>query len=170
MTTAVDRDPDLQSARPEATTRIHPLRVVLKEDEEGWRLDTTIAKEAARLRHAFRDYLEAYGHPAGDFDAAEMLYGELVANCAYHAPGRLRIEFRWYDSTLSVIDGCDRLRSWPFSTCDSCPETTVHGFTILSALTARVQVAHDPSGGTRTSVVLPVLRNEEHPLEASPGA
>jgi hypothetical protein len=158
VTTAVDRDlaPHVRPA-----TRIKRVRVVLEEDEEGWRLDTTVAKEAGRLRRAFREYLEAYGHPAGDFDAAELLYGELVANCVEHAPGRLRIEFRWYDSTLTVIDTSDRLRTWPFSAHDACPETTIHSFTILTSLTARVQLARESSGGTRASVVLPVLRNPD---------
>jgi hypothetical protein len=156
MSPVVQSESHLAPPRQESTHALR-MRVVLEDDAEGWRLDTTIAKEAARLRRAFRDYLEAFGHPASDFDAAEWLYGELIANCAQHAPGRIRIEFRWYDSTLTVVDACERLRLWPFSTCDSCPETTHHGFTILSALTARVQLAHDPSGGTRASVVLPVL-------------
>jgi hypothetical protein len=153
MTTFVDRELRLHAARP--TARPH---IVLEDDDEGWRLETTEAREAARLRHAFRDYLEAYGHPASDFSAAEVIYGELTANCVEHAPGHVRVEFCWHDSTLSVIDDVDRLRSWPYSPAHDCDDVTQHGYAIVSALSARVQLAHDAGGGTRASVVLPVLR------------
>ncbi|HEY4442485.1 MAG TPA: hypothetical protein VGN14_18670, partial [Candidatus Elarobacter sp.] len=101
-------------------------RLRLEDDEHRWSLHAREAREAARLRHAFRDYLEAYGHPASDFDAAEAVYGELIGNCAHHAPGEIHIEFRWADSTLVVNDAADRLRHWPFSRHDSSEETTFH--------------------------------------------
>jgi hypothetical protein len=131
---------------------------VIVENRAGWSLSAEDALEAARSREAFRLYLEALGHPASDFHAAESVYGELVANCARHAPGRLRVEFRWDDATLTVIDAHDRLRTWPFSADDVAAETTHHGYALLSALTARVHLSRDPSGGTRAQVTLPVLR------------
>ena len=156
MTTSfVDRD-----LQPHAAVSVTRMRVLVEDDEDRWRLDTTEAREAARFRHAFRDYLEAYGHPASDFEAAEAVFGELVANCVHHAPGRVRVEFRWSDSTLTVVDSCERLRTWPFSPGDCSAEATHHGYTILSALTARVKLASEPDGGTRATVVLPVLHME----------
>jgi hypothetical protein len=95
-------------------------------DSGGWSLRAGDALDAARLREAFRLYLEEHGHPASDFHAAESAYGELVANCAQHAPGPLRVEFRWDDATLTVTDAHDRLRTWPFSSCDLTEETTLH--------------------------------------------
>lgn len=152
-TTFVERDPRVHAGR--TAPRPH---LVVEDDDRGWRLEASEAREAARLRHAFRDYLEAYGHPASDFTAAEAVYGELIANCVHHAPGRVKVEFRWHDSTLHVVDSCDRLRTWPYSPGDCGDESTLNGYTILSALTARVKLARDISGGTRASVVLPVLR------------
>jgi hypothetical protein len=112
------------------------------------------------MRHAFRDYLEYYGDPASDFDAAEAVYGELVGNCARHAPGQLRIEFRWADQVLVVVDRSDRLRSWPFSPDDHSSETTHHAYALISAFTGRIHVAREADGRTRASVVLPVMRRE----------
>ena len=150
MTTVLDREGSSFERPPE------PPRV--EDDAEGWSLWASSALDAARMRQAFRRYLEAHGHPASDFHAAESAFGELVANCARHAPGPLRVEFRWAQAALTVIDARERLRSWPFSPDDVAAETTHHGYALLSALTARVHLSRDPAGGTRAQVVLPVLR------------
>jgi hypothetical protein len=133
-------------------------RLVMEDDESGWSLVTTAARDGARLRHAFRDYLEYYGDPASDFDAAEAVYGELIGNCARHAPGELRVEFRWSDQTLIVVDRSDRLRSWPFSIDDPRSEATYHAYALISAYTGRIRIAREPDGRTRATVVLPVIR------------
>jgi len=125
-------------------------------DARHWTLAAPDARAALRRRHAFRAYLVAYGHPASDFHAAELVYGELLANCARHAPGPVRVEFRWADATLVVADTSDRLRSWPFSPGDFVTEATHHGYALVSALTGRVHLARAPHGGTRASVVLRV--------------
>ena len=109
-------------------------------------------------RRAFRYYLEQYGDRTSDFDAAEAVYGELVGNCVRHAPGRIHVEFNWDDRMLVVVDGCERLRSWPFSPDDPGAETTHHAYALINAFTARIHLMHDPAGGTRASVLLPVAR------------
>jgi anti-sigma regulatory factor (Ser/Thr protein kinase) len=151
MTTVVDRD-----AISTRSVRDDPA---VDADARHWALAAD-ARDALRLRHAFRAYLEARGHPASDFHAAEVVYGELLANCVRHAPGPVRVEFRWADATLAVTDRSDRLRSWPFSPEDWAAETTHHGYALVSRLARRVHLARAPHGGTRASVVLPVLRRE----------
>lgn len=136
--------------------RVERAHVTVEDDATIWRLATTEAKEGLRLRHAFRDYLEAYGDPASDFDAAEAVYGELVANCVQHAPGSIRVEFRWADARLDVVDEADRLRDWPFSRGDTSAESTHHAYAIVSALTGRLRLTRE-GAGTRASVVLPVM-------------
>lgn len=133
-------------------------RLVVEDDAHRWRLSAAEAKDGARMRHAFRDYLEYYGHPASDFDAAEAVYGELVNTCVRHAPGEITVEFRWEDATLVVVDGADRLRSWPFSPDDHRSEATHHAYALISALSGRIHLTRDESGGTRASVMLPVMR------------
>lgn len=135
--------------------------VAVEDDARRWVLVAADAKDGARLRHAFRDYIEHYGDPASDFDAAEAVYGELVGNCARHAPGGIRIEFRWDDCTLAVLDAADRLRTWPFSPDDTRAEATHHAYALISAFTGRIHVMRDPTGGTRASVVLPLTRRSD---------
>jgi len=136
-------------------------RLIVEEDEHGWKLSASDAREAARLRHALRDYLEHYGHPASDFAAAEAVYGELVNTCVRHAPGEIAVTFRWEDRTLVVVDSHDRLRSWPFSEDDPSAETTHHAYALISAYTGRIHLTRNPGGGTRAYVVLPVMRADD---------
>lgn len=150
MTTVVDRG-TASLERPVRASRI-------LDDADGWSLTVPDALEAARSRGTFRLYLESKGHPASDFHAAESAYGELIANCACHAPGPLRVEFRWDDSTLTVIDAHDRLRCWPFSEDDFEAESTHHSYALLCAFTARVHISREHGGGTRVQVTLPVRR------------
>ena len=124
-------------------------RLMLEEDELGWALSASAARNGLRWRR---------GDPASDFDAAEAVFGELIGNCVQHAPGAIRVEFRWNDVTLIVTDACERLRTWPFSPDDTAAETTHHTYAILSALTGRVHLKRDAGGGTRASVLLPVMR------------
>lgn len=149
MATVLER-----GATPHA--RVERAHVTVEDDATVWRLVSSEAKEGLRLRHAFRDYLEAYGDPASDFDAAEAVYGELVANCVRHAPGSIQVEFRWEDATLLVVDEADRLRDWPFSRDDTAAEATHHAYAIVSALTGRLRISRR-GNGTCASVVLPVI-------------
>jgi hypothetical protein len=132
--------------------------LVVEADARRWALNAADAKDAARKRRAFRDYLEQYGDPASEFDAAEAVYGELVGNCIAHAPREIRVEFRWHDRTLVVVDGEDRLRTWPFSAGDMRAEATHHAYALISAFTGRIHLTRDAGGGTRASVTLPVTR------------
>jgi hypothetical protein len=136
--------------------RLEYGHLTVQDDARVWLLVATEAKEALRMRHAFRDYLETYGDPNSDFDAAEAVYGELVANCAKHAPGAIHVEFRWDDMSLSIVDASDRLRHWPFSPDDTAAESTHHAYAIVRALSLHLHVTRDGVGGTRASVVLPV--------------
>jgi len=143
----------------EGVARRSRLRV--EEDPDRWVLTAAEAHEGARMRRTFRAYLEHYGHPASDFDAAEAVYGELVNTCVRHAPGEIKVEFSWDDATLVVVDTAERLRSWPFSAGDPSAETTHHAYALISAFTGRIHVTRDPStSGTRASVVLPVMRGD----------
>ena len=150
----VTRSPDAES-NTRGTVR---PRLFVEHDADRWTLVAGAAAEGARERRAFREYLERHGDPASDFDAAEAVYGELVNTCVRHAPGRIRIEFRWDDATLIVVDARERLRSWPFSPDDTRAESTHHAYALISAFTGRIRLARDPSGGTRASVALPVMK------------
>ena len=158
MTTAL---PHRETSAPDAApTR---SRLLVEEDDRRWRLSASEAREAARLRRTFREYLEHYGDPASDFDGAEAVYGEMVNSCVLHAPGALAVTFGWDDRTLVVVDTLDRLRSWPFSDDDPAAEATHHAYALISAYTGRIHLTRNPGGGTRACVVLPVMRADDTP-------
>lgn len=147
--------PSQQSRLQDRAARSH---VGVEEDAHAWILRASEAVSAARQRGAFRAYLERHGDPSSDFDAAEAVYGELLNTCVQHAPGRVEVRFSWDDGTLVVIDALERLRTWPFSPGDTSAESTHHAYALISAYTGRIRLARDPSGGTRASVALPVMR------------
>ena len=155
--------------REAALTTLDDGHLVVEADARRWVLHAADARDGARKRRDFRAYLELFGDPASDFDAAEAVYGELVANCIAHAPGEIDIEFRWHDRTLVVVDRTDRLRTWPFSSEDMRAEATHHGFALISAFTGRTHVTRDAGGGTRASVVLPVTPAARVPVVRSDG-
>ena len=138
--------------------------LVVEADARRWALSAADAKDAARMRGAFRDYLEQYADRASDLHAAEAVFGELVANCIAHAPAEIRLEFRWHDRTLVVVESADRLGTWPFSTGDMRAETTHHAFALISAFADRIHLTRDAAGGTRASIVLPVTRARSVPV------
>jgi hypothetical protein len=149
------------TTRPDGDTNARGTaraRLFVEHDADRWTLVAAAAREGARERRAFREYLERHGDPASDFDAAEAVYGELVNTCVRHAPGEITIEFRWDDATLIVVDARERLRSWPFSPDDPSAESTHHAYALISAFTGRIHVTRDPRGGTRASVALPVMK------------
>lgn len=141
-------------------------RLLIDDGADQWNLTASEAREAASARGVFRAYLERHGEPASDFDAAETVYGELVNSCVQHAPGPIRVTFRWADSTLVVIDSCDRLRAWPFSPDDMHAEQTHHAHAVINALGGRIHLSRADGGGTRARVVLPVMRHERVPTPA----
>jgi anti-sigma regulatory factor (Ser/Thr protein kinase) len=157
----------LDRGAPPATAEDEHLAV--EADARRWLLSADDPRDAACMRGAFRDYLEQYADPASDFDAAETVYGELVANCVTHAPDAVRIEFRWHDRTLVVTDAADRLQHWPFSPDDMRAEATHHAYALISAFTDRIHLTRDAGGGTRASVVLPVTRIGRIPVIRSDG-
>jgi hypothetical protein len=150
-------------------TTLERAHLVVHADRHRWTLSACDPKDAASTRSAFRDYLEEFADPASDLHAAEAVFGELVANCIAHAPHEIKIEFRWHDRTLVVIDGADRLRAWPFSAGDMSAESTHHAYALISAFTDRIHLTRDAGGGTRASVVLPVTRARTVPVIRSDG-
>ncbi len=153
----------------EAPPVIDAEGLVVDADARRWSLTAGDAKDAVRMRRPFRDYLASFADAASDLDAAEAVYGELVANCVTHAPRGISVEFRWHDRTLVVTDGEDRLRAWPFSHDDMSAEATHHAFALICAFADRIHLTRDAAGGTRASIVLPVTRAKRVPVIRAEG-
>jgi anti-sigma regulatory factor (Ser/Thr protein kinase) len=119
----------------------------LRADATGFRFFIPDAALAQNARAIFRRYLEAHATPDSDLYGAELIFGELIANVARHAPGELETNLSWVegDAVLEVRDRGD-------------------GFTLAVALPGDEygsQLVHERDAeGSRVRVTLPVRRRE----------
>jgi anti-sigma regulatory factor (Ser/Thr protein kinase) len=121
-----------------------------------WYFRSADAAEALPERRAFAEFLRARCTPASDCQAAEIVYGEIVANVVRHAPGPIEIMLR--SSTRGVL----------LEVFDTAPDFSVarpleppwhsesgRGLHIIWQLCDNLARTITPSGG-KISVVLPV--------------
>jgi anti-sigma regulatory factor (Ser/Thr protein kinase) len=121
-----------------------------------WRFDSANALDARRLRREFMASLHAHG--AGDFDAAELVCGELVGNAARHAPGRITVSLAWDDAaTLTVHDEGPSFRPSASLPADPLAESG-RGLYIVHALALDFHVEDVAHDGSRAIARLPVHR------------
>jgi anti-sigma regulatory factor (Ser/Thr protein kinase) len=71
-----------------------------------WSFELDDSTTALRRREEFVTYLRSHGDPRDDYAAAELIFGEIVANAMVHAPGPLGVCVDWPDgrATLHVTD------------------------------------------------------------------
>jgi len=118
--------------------------------------------EAARVlreRRAFRDCLLQLAEPTEGIDAAELIYGELVANAVRHAPGDVRVRLEVHDSEAPVLVVCDRgpgLRCYPWTPRREPFAESGRGLGIVEMLARDIEVDSGRGGGTVIRATLPV--------------
>lgn len=124
-----------------------------------WEFASPDARTAPSRRSEFSNFLRQYGTHGSDFSAAELIFGELVANVVRHAPGKIRIRVEWNDvaPTLHVDDGGHGFRWQPYLPRDPLAEFK-RGLFIVQKLSGDVRVHASQLSGARVSVVLPVER------------
>jgi anti-sigma regulatory factor (Ser/Thr protein kinase) len=122
-----------------------------------WRFDRGGAAEARRLRRAFMAVLRANG--TGDFDAAELVYSELVGNAIRHTAGPIVVRLAWSGEvpTLIVDSAGGRFSAEAELPVDPLSENG-RGMFIVRALSLDVRVK--ARSGDRTAVLarLPIHR------------
>lgn len=71
-----------------------------------WYFEVPDSSSALRRRPDFVRYLRSYGADGEDYEAAELIFGEIVANAMVHAPGPLEVLVDWPEgrATLHVSD------------------------------------------------------------------
>lgn len=114
--------------------------------------DATFANHARRI---FRNYMNAQASDDSDIDAAELIFGELTANVARHAPGPLHAKLHWTGDTawLEVHDsgsGFDASMRLPSNDAEG-----TRGLFIVSVLGCELTHATGPDGSV-VRVKLPV--------------
>ncbi|HTJ28473.1 MAG TPA: ATP-binding protein [Candidatus Limnocylindria bacterium] len=131
----------------------------LRADATGFRFFIPDAALAQNARAIFRRYLEAHATPDSDLYGAELIFGELIANVARHAPGELETNLSWVegDAVLEVRDRGDG-----FTLAVALPgdeAENARGLFLVAAYGSQLVHERDAEG-SRVRVTLPVRRRE----------
>ena len=121
------------------------------------------AERVLRQRRAFRECLSSIAEPASDVDAAELIYGELVANTVRYANGAVEVQLELVDSkppVLVVRDHGPGLRVHPWAPRRDVYAESGRGLGIVELLAREVEVDQAAGGGTVIRAVLPVTPRE----------
>jgi anti-sigma regulatory factor (Ser/Thr protein kinase) len=124
-----------------------------------WTFDIHDGGAAASARRSFLRALRTYGAAGSDFEAAEMIFSELIGNVARYAPGPVDVMLDWkaVRPTLHVIDDGPGFEARPSLPGDPYAETG-RGLYIVSSLGADLRAEREPGRGARVRVTLPVDR------------
>ena len=118
------------------------------------------AERVLRQRRAFRECLSSIAEPSSDVDAAELIYGELVANTVRYANGAVEVQLELVDHmppVLVVRDHGPGLRCHPWSPHRDPFAESGRGLGIVELLARDVAVQDAEDGGTVIRAVLPVM-------------
>ena len=127
-----------------------------------WKVEDE-AERVLRQRRAFRECVASLAKPPSDVDAAELIYGELVANTVRYAKGAVEVRLEVADSHPPVLIVRDhgpglRVRPWP-PRRDVFAESG-RGLGIVELLARDVAVDDADGGGTVVRATLPVTPRE----------
>lgn len=124
-----------------------------------WEFESADAMAAQSRRREFALFLRRHGTLDSDYEAAEVIFGELVANVVRHAPGSIWIRLEWRTAcpTLHVHDRGAGFSWQPALPHDPLTESK-RGLFIVQKLSSGVKVHRSADDGTHVSVVLPVAR------------
>jgi len=125
-----------------------------------WRFESAGDVYPSTMHAEIMGLLHEQGAPGSDFDAAELIYGELISNVIRHAHGPIIIRLDWSSEfpTLSVTEGGHYvpppigLPSDPFA-------ESGRGLFIVKTLAKDLQLI-DASGRSAVCATLPVRRRD----------
>jgi serine phosphatase RsbU (regulator of sigma subunit)/putative methionine-R-sulfoxide reductase with GAF domain len=112
---------------------------------QRWAFDAGDWHEARQTRRKFLESISAGAQPGSDLKAAELIFGELAANVAQHAGGRIDMSLEWRDgdAVLHVV-----YRGDGYATAD--------GLWLIQRLGARLHIERLPGFGTHVEALLPI--------------
>ncbi len=125
-----------------------------------WSFDAENAQAAHEARTELMSYLREKTNSRGDFEAAELVFGELVGNVVRHAPGPIDVQLQW-SGTHPVLHVTDRGRGVVRN--PSLPENPFsengRGLYIISRLTRSLRVERIPGYGNHVAAELRLRRS-----------
>jgi anti-sigma regulatory factor (Ser/Thr protein kinase) len=117
------------------------------------------ADRVLRQRRAFRDCLASFASRASDVDAAELIFGELVANTVRYAKGAVEARLELHNGcspVLVVSDHGPGMRVHPWAPHRDPLAESGRGLGIVELLAREVAVGDAVGGGTVVRATLPV--------------
>ena len=127
-----------------------------------WKVEDE-AERVLRQRRAFRHSLTSLAQPESDIDAAELIYGELVANTVRYANGAVEARLELHDGdppVLVVRDHGPGLRVRPWAPHRDPYAESGRGLGLVELLAREVAVDDADGGGTIVRATLPVMPRE----------
>jgi anti-sigma regulatory factor (Ser/Thr protein kinase) len=127
-----------------------------------WRIEDQ-AEQVLRHRRAFRDCLVSLAEPPSGVDAAELIYGELVANTVRYATGAVEVHLEMSRSNRPVLvvrDHGPGLHVLPWTPRRDPLAESGRGLGIVELLAHDVAVGDAEGGGTVIRATLPVTARE----------
>ena len=130
-----------------------------------WHFRSADAVDALPERKAFVKFLRAECAPESDFQAAEIVYGELVANVVKHAPGPVEIMLRSNARGTVTLEVCDSASDFKIARPVEPPLDSENGrgLYIIWQLCGNLSRKQTAQGG-KVSVVLPAVPLPSHEL------
>ena len=128
-----------------------------------WSADVSDALQGMRARRDFCEYLTRFATITSDVSAAELIFGELLANIVRHAYGSGTFSLDWRDphARLVVEDrGCG-FREPPRGSLEDPAAESGRGLALVALLAVEVSLSNRPGGGACIRVVLPVERSRD---------
>lgn len=125
-------------------------------DVTRWRFASNDQHEAQQSRKAFAEHLRMRGIDADSCASAELIFGELAANVARHAPGPVDVALQFGDAQ-AVLHVIDRGRGYQIVRlrADALAEAG-RGLWLVQQLGGKPDVEILPGFGTHTRVALPI--------------
>ncbi len=117
-----------------------------------------------RERRTFRNHLARIAQPPSDVDAAELIYGELVANTVRYARGAVEVRLEHADShppVLVVRDHGPGFKTAPAEPCGDLLAESGRGLAIVEMLACDVAVEGAEGGGTIVRATLPITARRD---------
>jgi anti-sigma regulatory factor (Ser/Thr protein kinase) len=125
-----------------------------------WTFDSTDAETASTARHEFVHVLKEAGARSGDLYAAELVFGELIANVVRYAPGTIEVVLDWSAASpiLHVLDRGAGFVFAPRLPTDLLSERG-RGLFVVWSLSEDLNVTKRYDGGSHARAVLSVQRD-----------
>ena len=115
------------------------------------------ATRVLRGRRAFREQVSAIAVPPSDVDAAELIYGELVANTIRYAAGAVEVRLERSEASPPVLVVRDHGPGIAAGHAHADPlAESGRGLAIVEQLANCVEVEPAEGGGTIVRATLPV--------------